>query len=188
MLSYYSRSAPYLDTGNQARERSLSLQKARKPREIKHLDTELVLQPLYPPPVPVVVETINPTAFSPLSCGSFAYHPRLGHRARPWTLSSPMSLVVDIKESTTNAANLVVFLYRLPLPSIYRVLVCLPLVGRLHAICVCLFLVPPQQHTQPPLPPFHHTPLFFLHVPGTNPLTVNHVQIQTCPHHFTHPH
>ena len=77
-----------------------------------------VLQPLYPPPVPVVVETINPTAFSPLSCGSFVYQPRLGHRVRPWTLSSPMRLVVDVKESTTHAANLVVFPYRLPLPSI----------------------------------------------------------------------
>ncbi len=160
-----------------------------------------VLQPPYPPPVPVVIETINPTAFSPLSCGSFAYHPRLGHRARPWTIMSPTSLVVDIKEhrarpwtimsptslvvdikeSTTHAVNLVVFPYRFPLPSIFSRAVCTP------SVCAC-FPTSPQQHTQPPLPPFHHTPLFFIHVPGTNPLTVNHVQLQTCPHHFTYPH
>ncbi len=35
VLPYYTRSAPYLETGNQARERSLwSPRKARKPREI----------------------------------------------------------------------------------------------------------------------------------------------------------
>ncbi len=46
-------------------------------------------------------------------------------------------------------------------------------------MCVCF--VCPQQHTQTPLPPFHHTPLFFTRAkhepshrkPGTNPLTVN---------------
>ncbi len=59
--------------------------------------------PFYPPTsFPVVVETINPTAFSPLSCGSCAYHPRLGHRVRPWTLRSPTSLVVDTKQSNNN--------------------------------------------------------------------------------------
>jgi hypothetical protein len=148
-----------------------------------------VLQPPYPPPVPVVVETINTTAFSPLSCGSFAYHPRLGHRARPWTIRSPTSLIVGIKESTTHAANLVVFPNRLPLPSTFsRARLPPTFWSSARHLCVSVPPPPPQQHTQPPFPPFHHTPLFFIHVPGTNPLTVNHVQLQTRPHHFTYPH
>jgi hypothetical protein len=136
VLLYYTPFAPYPGTGNQARERTLSLRKARKPGKFcssAHLP---------PTPVPVVVETINPTAFSPLSCGSFAYHPRLGHRVRPWTLSSPTSLVVDIKESTTHAANLVVLPSRLTLHQPLRVLVCLQLFGCLLAICV-VSLPPP---------------------------------------------
>jgi hypothetical protein len=158
---------------------------------------------LSPLTFPVVVETINPTANGLFTlvvwffCIKqivdnkhtlvvwFLFHPRLGHRAQPWTISSPTSLVFDIKESTTRTAF---FWLSFPtvLPSIYlsRV-VCLPLFGRLLAICVCLFLFFTQQHTQPPLPPFHH---MFSHVPGTNPLTVNHVKLQTCHYHFTHPH
>jgi hypothetical protein len=60
-----------------------------------------------------------------------------------------------------------------------------------HFLVVCspsvFVCFSPQQHTQPPSPPFHHTPNFLL-VPGTNPLTVNHVKLQTCHYHFTHPH
>ena len=74
----------------------------------------------------------------------FAYHPRLGHRARPWTLSSPTTLVVDIKKSTTHAANLVVLPSRLTLHLPFRVFVCLPLFGCMPALCVGL---------SPPLPP-----------------------------------
>ncbi len=137
-----------------------------------------MLQPPYPSPVLVVVETIDPTAFSPLSCGSFAYHPRLGHRVRPWTLSSHTSLVVDIKESTTQAANLVVLPSRLTLHLPFCVLVCLPRFGCLLTICV----VPPPKKktinvyptgvlptpllTQPPShpTPFYPTPCYPTHI------------------------
>ncbi len=91
-----------------------------------------------------MVETINPTAFSPLSCTSFAYHPRLGHRVRPWTLSSPTHLVVDVKESTTHAANLVVFPYRLPLPSIFS-RARLPPTFWSSTRHLCCFLSPPKK-------------------------------------------
>ncbi len=64
-------------------------------------------------------------------------------RVRPWTLSSPTSLVVDIKESTTHAANLVVLPSRLTL-HLPCVLVCLPLFGCLLAICV-VSLPPPKK-------------------------------------------
>jgi hypothetical protein len=77
--------------------------------------------------------------------------PRLGHRARPWTLSSPTSLVVDINESTTHAANLVVFPFRLPLHLSFRVLVYHPLFGRLLALCVVP--LPPHKTTTHVYPP-----------------------------------
>jgi hypothetical protein len=116
---------------------------------------------LSPPTFPVVVETINPTAFSPLSCGSSAYHPRLGHRARSWTISSLTSLVVDIKESTTHAAFfVVVFPYRLTLH--------LPLACSLpptfwssaRHLCVSVSLLPPTTHPNPPPPISPHPQLF----------------------------
>ncbi len=56
--------------------------KARKPRE------RFVLQPPYPLPVPVVVETINQMALSPLSCGLCV----------PPTTWAPCT-AVDIKQS-----------------------------------------------------------------------------------------
>ncbi len=65
---------------------------------------------------------------------------------------------MDIKESTTQAANLVV-LSRLPLSSTFRVLVCLARFGCLLAIFVCLFFSPPNKPPYPPLP-FLTTPQF----------------------------
>ncbi len=111
----------------------------------------IVLPPFIPPP----------TAFSPLSCDSSAYHPQLGHRARPWTISSPTSLVVDIKESTTHAALfLVVFPHRLTL---HLPLACsLPLTfwSSARHLCVSVSLLPPTTHPTP-RPPFHYTPNCF---------------------------
>ena len=79
----------------------------------------------------------------------FAYHPRLGHRARPWTISSPTSLVVDIKESTTHAAFfLVVLPSRLTLHLSFRVFVCLPLFGCLLALCVVLSPPPSPENNK----------------------------------------
>jgi hypothetical protein len=96
---------------------------------------------LLPTPVPIVVETINPTAFS------------LGHRARPLTPSSPTSLVVTLRSHNTRCEFLIVF----PYPTIYlsRV-VCLPLFGRrLLAICVCRFISPSPHQTIQTQPPSH---------------------------------
>ncbi len=101
-----------------------------------------VLQPPYPTPCPRCGRDHKPNGPSTLAVWCFAYHPRLGHRARLWTISSPTSFVVDIKESTTHAANLVVLPSRLTLHLPFRVFVCLPLFGCLLAR-LCCFLPPP---------------------------------------------
>ncbi len=107
--------------------------------------------------------------------------PRLGDRARPSMLSSPTSLVVDIKESTTHAANLVAF-------SIYLSRARLPPTFWLSARHPCVSVSSPLNNPPPPAPSiFHHTP-FLSHVTGTNPLTTNNVILQTDPYHFIHPH
>jgi hypothetical protein len=59
---------------------------------------------LGPPPVPVVVETINPTALSPLRCGLCIPPTTRAPCQRPWKIRSPTRLVVYNKESTTHAA------------------------------------------------------------------------------------
>ncbi len=104
------------------------------PRSVK--PGNLVLQALYPPPVPVVVETINPTAASPCSCGD--------HRSRD--LSAV--LVVDSKESTTHGVNLVVLPSHLTLHLSFRVFFYHPLFGRLLALCVVPPPLPPKTKTK----------------------------------------
>jgi hypothetical protein len=107
--------------------------------------------------------------------------PRLGHRTRPWTLSSPTSLVVGIKESTSRTccefsclfpSSPTIYLSRARLPPTFW------LSARHPCVSVCIS----------PAPHFSPYSICFSNVPGTNPLTTNHVILQTCPYHFTHPH
>jgi hypothetical protein len=110
--------------------------------------------------------TLNPTAFAPLSSGSFAYHPRLGHRARPWTLSSPTSLVVNNTRCEFSCFSLPSY------TSFTSSRARLPPTFRLSARHLCCFPPPPPQTTinvyptgvlPTPLltqPPSHSTPFY----------------------------
>ncbi len=96
-------------------------------------------------------------------------------------------LVVDIKESTTHAAFLVVFPSRLTLPSIFRA----PSTTHFLIVCTlseCCFFPPNQNNMCTPLLFYQH--LFSLH----NPITQPHVtprpvtQSVLCSIHPTHRH
>jgi hypothetical protein len=83
---------------------------------------------------------------------------------------------VDVKESTTHAANLVVF-FRPPLPSTFRVFVCLPLFGCLQSSCVWSYPLPPTINVYStfvlPTPFFTPPPSYSLNPISLNPLLPN---------------
>jgi len=108
---------------------------------------KFVLKPSYPPPFPVVVETINPTAATPLSCGD--------HRSR----DLGAVLVVDSMESTTHGVNLVVFPSRLP-PTKFLIACHPPPTFWSSASLYCVVSLPPpqkQKHTYKCVPPICFT-------------------------------
>jgi len=157
VLPRHTRSNPYPNAETHARCGVLPPAKARKAREI------LFFSPLTPPPVPVVVETINPTAAAlPLSCGD--------HRSR----DLGAVVVVDIKESTTHGV-LVVFPSRLP-PTNFLIACHLPPTFWSSARPLCCSSPPHKKttHVYPPgvLPtplltsppfPFYPTPCYPTH-------------------------
>ena len=155
VLPRHTRSNPYPNAETHARCGVLPPAKARKAREI------LFFSPLTPPPVPVVVETINPTASHP--CRVVITDPATWTRCKGVDIKESHAELWTVRSPQQHSANLVVFPSRLPQPSISSRAVCHLLFGRLLASSVCVCSIFPPKQTTPP-------PSHFFCVPSPYPL------------------